>query len=265
MQAPSNAYICAMYTKNSLKATAIRYCMFVCLYLAPHVARAQGATDSLEVYKITFTSTEKPVSSQKPVPSMTVTYNPEFLSATQSFEDGNKTSWLIWHEKRKILQIDGQQGLPLNYERQLKTNVYLPGESTDSTTRAAAVVRRGEWDNENEYNGPGTGKINLTEDTLTIAGYPTHKAEINYTYPPACKDGLISRITVWYSPGLPPFFLPPFTCLQKIPGAALMISIETADGAKTSYKATDVTQQLQPVSFFRPSKDIGILYPPELN
>ncbi|QJB38453.1 hypothetical protein HF324_11475 [Chitinophaga oryzae] len=247
---------------NRPKTTVIKYSIFFFLCLAVRLSRAQAVSDSLLVNKIIFASSEAAKDASKTAPALTVTYSPEYLLATQNNGDGNATSWLIWHERQMLLQINDRQGLPMSYDIQLKTNVFLPGEAIDT---AANITRHpGEWDNVNEYNGPGTGRISFTTDTLTIAGYATGKAVINYSYPPACTDGLIRSTTIWYSRELPPFFLPSFTFLQKIPGAALMICIETTDGEKAYYKATEVTKQQQPVSFFRPSKDIRILYPPTL-
>lgn len=254
-----------MYKKNTPpKSAAIRYCALLCLCLSAHLSWAQDITDSLQTHKITFVSSEAAAHAPNATPALAVTYSPAYLLATQNAGDGTSTSWLIWHERRMLLQIEGQQGLPMSYDIQLKTNVYLPGETIDTATAAASPKHSGEWDNPNEYNGPGIGRISFTADTLTIAGYATSKAVIHYTYPPACTDGLIRRTTIWYSRELPPFCLPPFTCLQKIPGAALMICVETTDGGKAYYKATEVTRQQQPVSFFRPSKDVRILYPPKL-
>ncbi|SKA37053.1 hypothetical protein SAMN04488128_104214 [Chitinophaga eiseniae] len=252
-----------MFTKNNTFKTIIRYGIVLYLCMAAHLSRAQLPPDSLQAYKITLTSSEKTAGSKTPTPSLTVIYSADYLRATQNRGDGQATTWLIWHERRMLLQIDGQQGLPLSYDIQLKTNVYLPGEKIDSTA-TTAIKRSGEWDNPNEYNGPGIGRISFAADTLTIAGYATSKAVIYYTYPPSCTDGLIRKTTIWYSRELPPFCLPPFTCLQKIPGAALMICIETTDGAKVCYQATEVILQQLPASFFRPSKDIRIFYPPKL-
>ncbi|MBC9909348.1 hypothetical protein [Chitinophaga varians] len=254
-----------MYSKtSSSKIAAVRYSMLLCFVMATHLLRAQESPDTLEVRKITFTSTEKTAAGKKPSAGMTVYYHPDYLYATQTQSDGSATSWLLWHHAGRLLKIEGQQGLPLNYGLQLKTNVYLPGEAIDSSTTTEKAGNDGDWDNANEYNGPGYGKINFTNDTTTIAGYPCKKAVIHYVYPPQCADGLIRSITIWYNAELPPFFLPPFTCLQKIPGAALMMMVETFDGATDGYKATAVEKQQKTISFFRPSKDIRILYPPKL-
>ncbi|NML40071.1 hypothetical protein HHL17_22920 [Chitinophaga sp. G-6-1-13] len=250
--------------KNAPKFTAVRYSILICLLMATHLLRAQDTSDTLDVCKIVFAATGKPANSKMPPASMTVYYHPDYLYATQTHANRKETSWLIWHHKRMLLQIDGKQGLPLNYGMQLKTNVYLPEETIDTANNIEKTGSDGDWDNENEYNGPGYGKISFAEDTMTITGHLCKKAVINYSYPPQCTTGLIRRITIWYSPDLPQFYLPPFTHLQKIPGAALMICITTADGSKDCYKATDIVHEQKTISFFRPSKDIRILYPPRL-
>lgn len=238
--------------------------MLFCLILVTQVLWAQESADTLEVRKITFVSTEKSAGGKKPSAGMTVYYHPDYLYATQTQSDGAATSWLLWHQAGRLLKIDGQQGLPLNYQLQLKTNVYLPGEAIDTTAAIEKGDSDGDWDNANEYNGPGYGNISFTNDTMRIAGYRCQKAVINYVYPPQCADGLIRSITIWYNAELPPFYLPPFTCLQKIPGAALMMVIETLDGETAGYKATAIEKEQKTISFFRPSKDIRILYPPKL-
>ncbi|MGN7824076.1 hypothetical protein ACTJJB_28395 [Chitinophaga sp. 22536] len=252
--------------KNFPKFSTARYCIVACFIMASHLLQAQDASDTLEVYRIIFAATGKPASSKTPSPSMTVCYHPDYLSATQTYANRKATSWLIWHHKKMLLQIDGKQGLPLNYRMQLKTNVYLPEETIDSTATPETnnSADNGDWDNANEYNGPGYGKIDFTADTMTIVGYGCRKAVINYYYPPQCTNGLISSVTVWYTPDLPGFYLPPFTYLQKIPGAMLMICVTTADGATDGYKAADIVKEQKPVSFFRPAKDIQVLYPPRL-
>jgi hypothetical protein len=75
---------------------------------------------------------------------------------------------------------------------------------------------------------------------------------------------MIRKIEIWYCPELPPYYLPPFSFLQKIPGAALMISMQDTGGRTEYLRATRITKQQKDISFFKPSKDIRILYPPKL-
>lgn len=254
------------YLKNNLPSIAtMRYGILLLLCTATTSLSAQENPEMLDVYKISFDPTAKSGRNKTLGASMTVCYHPDYLHATQTNSDGKKTSWLIRHPKKMLLQIDGKQGLPLNYATQLKTNVYLPGETIDSAANTKKPADAGDWDNENEYNGPGIGHISFTEDTLTVAGYVCQKAVIAYKFPGQCKVGEILKTTVWYSPQLPPFYLPPFTFLQKIPGAALMICMEDSGGATACYIASSVAKEKKPVSFFKPANDIQIMYPPKLH
>ena len=222
---------------------------------------AQEGATPLDVYKIEFTT-----SSKKQASAMVAYCHPEYLYATQTDDDKKKTSWLVWYHAEKLLKIEDQQGLPLNYKKQLKTNVYLSGAPIDTTidNQLTGNDSYGEWDNENEYNMPGYGVLTFTRNTSAINGYLCQKAIIQYHLDAQCKGGVIRKTEIWYCPELPPYYLPPFSFLQKIPGAALMISMQDT-GGKTEYlKARRITKQQKITSFFKPSKDIRIMYPPKL-
>lgn len=248
--------------KNSFPRFLVpQYYILLCLVITAHTLQAQDNDEKLDVYKIEFTSTGIAAEGNKSAPSMLVFCHPDYLNATETGAGLEKTSWLVWYKKKKLLKIDGKRGLPLNYNMQLKTNVHLPGEAIDSTGEENGT---GDWDNENEYNTPGEGVVSLTKDTMTIKGFLCRKATIQYHFDAQCTDGLIHWIEIWYSPDLPQFYLPPFAFLQKIPGAALMITLDDGNETKVGYKADRITKQQENISFFRPSEDIRILYPPKL-
>jgi len=255
-------YLCLMHCNNNFYTTRLGFLLSLCFLSFSLHAREPG--EKLDVYRIAFSATGKVPTGKRQRPAMEVYYHPGYLYATQTGSDQAQTSWLIWHKAEKLLKIEGKQGLPLNYTRQLKTNVYLPGEAIDSVQNAAANTNNtGDWDNENEYNAPGYGTLALTEDTATIRGYLCRKAVIQYHFDAQDSEGLIRGITIWYSPGLPPFFLPPFSFLQKIPGAALSIAIEDFNRKTVTLRAYSIVKQQKDITFFSPSKDLYILYPPK--
>lgn len=234
---------------------------FGALCLFTYVVQAQEGAAPLDVYKIEFAASGK-----KQLAAMVAYCHPEYLYATQTGDDRKKTSWLVWYQAEKLLKIDGKQGLPLDYRKQLKTNVYLTGAPIDTAidNQLADNESSGKWDNENEYNMPGYGTLTFTKNTAAIYGYLCQKAIIQYHLDAQCKVGMIRKIEIWYCPELPPYYLPPFSFLQKIPGAALMISMQDTGGRTEYLRATRITKQQKDISFFKPSKDIRILYPPKL-
>ncbi|MBC9932278.1 hypothetical protein [Chitinophaga qingshengii] len=226
---------------------------------------AQENTSTVDICKIEFAAAIELMSSAKVVPApkppvaMAVYYNPDYLYGMLVQDDGKERSWLIWHHRKMLLQIDDKLGLPLNYGKQLKTNVYLPGEAKADTATYSTVA---DWDNESEYDSPGKGTLTLTEDTTTIQGYMCRKAIIQYHADSLGKAGPVRSVEIWYCPDLPAFVIPPYSFLQKIPGAALAIMTESTYGKKTFLQASSITQQQEDITFFRPAEDIQIMYPP---
>lgn len=254
-----------MIFKNIFRKTNLLILSGVCA--ATHTVQAQQSTDTLDVCKIEFSSSESPVINKKQKASMVAYCHPDYLFATQTGYDRKKISWLVWYEAERLMKIEDKQGMPLNYRKQLKNNVYLEGAPVDTAmdNQLARSHRKGAWDNENEYLIPGYGVLSPAEDTITIEGYPCRKAVIQYHQDAGCKEGTIRRVEIWYTMDLPPYYLPPFAFLQNIPGAMLMIAMQDTEGKTTYLRATSITKQQKDISFFKPPKDIQIMYPPMLN
>lgn len=233
---------------------------------ATHTVQAQQSTDTLDVCRIEFGSSESPATNKKQKASMVAYCHREHLFATQTAYDQKKTSWLVWYEAERLMKIEDKQGIPLNYRKQLRNNVYLEGTPIDTAidNQLANTHSNSDWDNENEYLIPGYGVLTPTEDTITIEGYSCRKAVIQYHQDAGCKEGMIHRVEIWYTLDLPRYYLPPFSFLQNIPGAMLMIAMQDTDGGTTYLRATSIIKERKDISFFKPSKDIQILYPPRL-
>lgn len=229
---------------------------------ATHTVQAQQTTDTLDVCKIVFGN---PAINKEQNPSMVAYCHPEYLFATQTAFDQKQTSWLVWYGAERLMKIEDKQGIPLNYRKQLKNNVYLEDAPIDTAidNQQANSPGHGAWDNENEYLMPGYGVLTPTDDTTTIESYLCRKAVIQYHLDAGCKVGMIRRIEIWYTMDLPRYYLPPFPFLQKIPGAMLMVAIQDTGGETTCLRATSITKERKDISFFRPSKDLHILYPPK--
>lgn len=245
-----------MKNKNRL-FSAITICGALFTILSrPAGAQTPKASIKLDIYQISFEAYHehiadepvrnlpKPAGKSRSTP-LVVYAHPDYVLAREQKPGAEKTTWIIQYREPSVMEIHGTMALPMNPEIQLATNVYAADEPVGDST--------------GDY-----GVVSLLPDTMSIAGYLCKKAVIRYTPAPIPGDEEHQAVEIWYTPDLPPFYLPPFSYLQKIPGATLRVAIEKGAGLKDGYVAMKISRKQVPPSFFDVPKGVHIMYPPKL-
>lgn len=245
-----------MKKKTRLFSEPIIYAALFTILSCPAGAQTPKASVRLDIYRISFEAyrgyiADEPV---RPLPKpagkgrnapLVIYAHPDYVLAREQKPGAEQTAWIIQYQEPSVMEIHGKMALPMNPGIQLATNVY----AADEPVADSAV----------DY-----GVVSLLPDTMRIAGYLCKKAVIRYTPAPIPGNDEHRDVEIWYTPDLPVFYLPPFSYLQKIPGAALCIATERGNGLKDGYIATKTGRQQVPRSFFDVPEGVQIMYPPKL-